>query len=269
MCARSWTLSIPLLDTMSRWGASYGVVETVAATPAAKRLLPEELWNYRDLPTLTIDWGDYGVPGLGAGWWRQLVDVIAAFPEGSKVGVYCQGGHGRTGTALSVMLSLAGIVPANADPVAFVRKVYCDQAVESRAQISYIEGITGRKVKATPAGFRALNSGYSAGYGKSIGVSQGAKSAEQSAVIFNGSGYDAEFDFDPMEDTLTYVDPEEIATDEEGNVYVYGANGEIRLIPKGKKISMGNSVSLSNWPSRAEAAAEAALKGFTSGPEPV
>jgi protein-tyrosine phosphatase len=61
----------------------------------------------------------------------------------------CQGGHGRTGTALAILGCLLGVIPEGADPVVWVREHYCLEAVETSKQISYIEKITERKVKAT------------------------------------------------------------------------------------------------------------------------
>lgn len=234
MARRKWSLAIPLVDTTWQHGQSYGAVETVSATPAAKAVLPEGLWTYRDLPVLTLDWNDFGVPSIGRDWWTLLVETIIKFPEGSKVAVYCQGGHGRTGTALAIILAMAGLVPEGGDPVAYVRQVYDKGAVESRAQIAYIEGITGFDVKSYPADFSPLI------------VRTGIDTKFQAEVLSSGS--DLEFKFEPHDLGIgPDYNPEEIATDAEGNVYIYGSNGEVRMIPKGKRIRMSNSVSVSGF----------------------
>lgn len=96
-----------------------------------------------------IEWPDFGVPGLDTETWAQLLTQL--IPLGPLF-VGCQGGHGRTGTALAVIGCLLDMIPKDADPVAYVRAHYCDEAVESKAQIEYITAITGREVKVGPKG---------------------------------------------------------------------------------------------------------------------
>ena len=57
--------------------------------------------------------------------------------------MYCFGGHGRTGTVLSVLACLTGIIEEGTCPVAWLRNHYCDRAVESDEQADYIEAMTG------------------------------------------------------------------------------------------------------------------------------
>lgn len=64
--------------------------------------------------------------------------------RGTDVVIYCQGGHGRTGTVVSAMLPL---LVANAqtvlmpNPVSWLRKVYCKEVVESKEQLDWIKKI--------------------------------------------------------------------------------------------------------------------------------
>ena len=104
---------------------------------------------------LKINWRDYSVPGLTAGHWAALVqdlwEVAKAEPaQELDVIAVCQGGHGRTGTALAILGSLLGVIPIGEDPGAWVRSVYCGEAIESLSQITYIEKITGRTSKIQP-----------------------------------------------------------------------------------------------------------------------
>lgn len=66
---------------------------------------------------------------------EELVSkVLLCLDKGKKVGIFCQGGHGRTGYVASVILGKLGIE----DPIRFLRKHYCKKAVESNIQIEHI-----------------------------------------------------------------------------------------------------------------------------------
>ena len=109
---------------------------------------------------LYIDWDDGGVPvGLSVAWWEHLAKYVRTI-KGDGV-VCCIGGHGRTGTVLSILAAKLGLVPQEEDPVAWVRDHYCPDAVETNGQIMYIERMTGCKVHARPSD-NWWSSGYDA-----------------------------------------------------------------------------------------------------------
>jgi len=83
-------------------------------------------------------------------WWKSLVNAIKGLSEEGDIGIYCYGGHGRTGTALSILASLSGNVPEKEDAVDWVRRNYCPEAVESWVQIDYIKQVTGKEVVSVP-----------------------------------------------------------------------------------------------------------------------
>lgn len=60
--------------------------------------------------------------------------IIDRLNSGKKVGLFCLGGHGRTGYVASAVLGKLGYE----DPIGFLRKKYCRRAVESDAQINHI-----------------------------------------------------------------------------------------------------------------------------------
>lgn len=95
---------------------------------------------------IRVEWPDMGVPKVTREQWVTLARTL----KRRKVYVACLGGHGRTGTALAILASLYGAVPKDADPVAWVRGVYCDKAVETTGQADYVAKVTGRTVKAAP-----------------------------------------------------------------------------------------------------------------------
>lgn len=61
----------------------------------------------------------------------QLASIVRA---GQNVCIACHGGHGRTGTLLVATAMFLGEVRAQNNPVKYIRKVYCREAVESSIQ---------------------------------------------------------------------------------------------------------------------------------------
>tara|TARA_Y100000310_G_scaffold182236_1_gene182304 strand:- start:10455 stop:11030 length:576 start_codon:yes stop_codon:yes gene_type:complete len=90
-------------------------------------------------PFVDIPWRDYGVPNVGITFWHKLVSTMRSLQQ--PVLIACVGGHGRTGTALSILCAMMSVDRQN--PVKYIRDNYCDEAVESQSQINYIKYITG------------------------------------------------------------------------------------------------------------------------------
>lgn len=66
---------------------------------------------------------------------QKLVDwTLKQLDAGKKVHCGCIGGHGRTGTFLAALVSTLG----EKDAINYVRKNYCQKAVESTAQIDFL-----------------------------------------------------------------------------------------------------------------------------------
>lgn len=82
---------------------------------------------------------DYGV--LPTDVLNKLVSkILCRLKYGKKIGLFCQGGHGRTGYVASVVLGKLGYE----DPIGFLRQHYCEQAVESSAQVLHIAEVLGK-----------------------------------------------------------------------------------------------------------------------------
>lgn len=94
-------------------------------------------------PMVHIEWPDFGIPSFKKDFWLDLIEVIKANPPNASI--MCVGGHGRTGTALAILGSLSGAI--NGDPVAEIRRIYCEEVVETISQIKYIEKMTGVATK--------------------------------------------------------------------------------------------------------------------------
>lgn len=80
---------------------------------------------------LFIYWPDYGTPNLTATFWQEIWESHKEF---TYVIATCDGGHGRSGTAI-MCLSAAANYPLT---LARFRKEYCENAVETSEQEFYI-----------------------------------------------------------------------------------------------------------------------------------
>lgn len=63
--------------------------------------------------------------------------ILDRLSHGKKIGLFCMGGHGRTGYVASIVLGKLGYD----DPIGFLRSNYCSKAVESNEQIRHIAEI--------------------------------------------------------------------------------------------------------------------------------
>jgi hypothetical protein len=79
-------------------------------------------------PFTLIEWKDFEVPSDETTLFRTLVAVRDDARSGRLVEIACDGGTGRTGTALACLAVLAGLDPPEA--VAWVRRNYHPWAVE-------------------------------------------------------------------------------------------------------------------------------------------
>jgi hypothetical protein len=120
------------------------VILNLSGSPArgpvtARGILPLSLQS----PVIEIRWADFSIPALDAGQWTDLAVLLS---EQTDIFICCDGCHGRTGTALAILAGLWKLVPENVDPVAWVRKQHCEEAVETTGQLKYVEKITGLPV---------------------------------------------------------------------------------------------------------------------------
>ena len=86
-------------------------------------------------PEMILDWPDFGVIQWPLEFWLELLAHIEK--EEMTVGVFCVGGHGRTGTAVCAML-IVGLNYTATEAVHWLRKNYCKKVVESKSQIDYL-----------------------------------------------------------------------------------------------------------------------------------
>ena len=92
-------------------------------------------------PSRWLCWGDFRLPSDRSGAQDALRDVWER-AEHQRVEVACDGGHGRTGTALACLAVLEG-VPAH-EALAWTRLHYDRRAVETPWQRRYVEQFSTR-----------------------------------------------------------------------------------------------------------------------------
>jgi hypothetical protein len=121
----------------------------------------------KDRAALVIAWPDMGVPGLPREWWDAFVADLLKL-EGNTA-MFCHGGHGRTGTALAIIVALCKVVDVSKGecPIEWVRKHYCNKCVETDGQIRYVEDVLDydSKVKASMGGIGGAWTNGAGGYG--------------------------------------------------------------------------------------------------------
>jgi len=99
--------------------------------------LPTEPW-------LSLYVADFKAPVYPRETWEALAeDILDLLNRGTDVLIACSGGHGRTGTAAAILAGL--IIPSDVgdQPITWLRKLYCDHAVESKEQVEYVYSILG------------------------------------------------------------------------------------------------------------------------------
>jgi len=115
--------------------ANYGPVKQTHVIP-----IPElkEFENFDSFTEVQLDWPDFGTITLPREFWDKLIAYIRT--NNQKTLVFCQGGHGRTGTALACLIVCSMNWTAQ-DAIDWIRKNYCSSAIETYEQRLYIEKI--------------------------------------------------------------------------------------------------------------------------------
>jgi protein-tyrosine phosphatase len=106
--------------------------------PPDSGLYLDERWQ-PPWPHDHVDWADFGLPADTTAFVASLRSLLDRARAGEQVEIGCLGGHGRTGTALACLAVLAGHPPDEA--VAWVRESYCDKAVETPDQASFVAAL--------------------------------------------------------------------------------------------------------------------------------
>ncbi|MEK0324908.1 MAG: hypothetical protein QQN63_04310 [Nitrosopumilus sp.] len=84
--------------------------------------------------------------------------MAAELKKGKSIHVGCVGGHGRTGLVLAALVKY---VDGTKDAITWIRKNYCDSAVESSEQIEFLNKHYGiKKVQGSKTAWTGTTSGF-------------------------------------------------------------------------------------------------------------
>ncbi|MCP2249935.1 protein-tyrosine phosphatase family protein [Lentzea aerocolonigenes] len=87
-----------------------------------------------------VKWTDFWLPADRAAFVKTLRELLER-SETERVEIACSGGHGRTGTAMSCLVTLDGV--PNTEAVAYVRANYNKRAVETPWQKRFVRRFSG------------------------------------------------------------------------------------------------------------------------------
>lgn len=127
----------------------YGVYLTTMGWGMRVMVSPDfpakELHLVLPYPRLTLDWIDMMAAPRGAATEHVIRWTAEKIVEGKLVDIGCFGGHGRTGTLLAVLLvEVEKLSPA--DAIEAVRKRYCGECIESKAQAQFVYEWAGERM---------------------------------------------------------------------------------------------------------------------------
>jgi len=100
---------------------------------------------------IVVAWPDFGTPRVKSTFWLALHNYVVSMGW-KNVCIHCEGGHGRTGTAIAaILISVAAwSVP---DTIEYIRSSFCEKLVETEEQMDYLcnldEVLNGRKTPVT------------------------------------------------------------------------------------------------------------------------
>ena len=106
----------------------------------------ENFCNLIKIPKIIhIPWRDMSIPSFDKDFYLKLIEYIKSL-KNKKILICCIGGHGRTGTLVSI---IAGLHFKIEKPISFIRKIYCKNAVETMEQVQYVNRICNIHEKAS------------------------------------------------------------------------------------------------------------------------
>lgn len=85
---------------------------------------------------LKIDWDDRKAPLLHPEFWVDLAKQLSG-----RVLINCQGGHGRSGSALVSLMMVLNPEYGSADAIIHLRAIHCPRAIESAEQHGYLDEV--------------------------------------------------------------------------------------------------------------------------------
>jgi hypothetical protein len=129
--------AVVLLDGTTIWAVSFNDRPYERDTEPDYGIYLDEQWD-PPWPHETIDWQNFGLPRDPERMKESLDRALARARSGQRVEIGCLGAHGRTGTAVGYLALQTGL---DEDPVDWVRRVYCRNAVETEVQMVFLRSL--------------------------------------------------------------------------------------------------------------------------------
>lgn len=142
-----WSLYIgsryDVKDTADKYGTIVNLTGDSIFSAYEYHIIPKSyprLLKYNEAPPvqspgaereIILNWPNYGVPHLQFQFW---VDLFSQISLGGKTLLFCMGGHGRTGTATCLLMLASGVQTEGDSAILWLRKHYCEKAVEGTQQ---------------------------------------------------------------------------------------------------------------------------------------
>lgn len=92
-------------------------------------------WNEKKVEEILFYIPDMGVPADAAEFKKMIAWIALQLIALKLVHIGCIGGHGRTGMVLAALVTH---MTGESDSISYVRKHYCEKAVESSAQVRFL-----------------------------------------------------------------------------------------------------------------------------------
>jgi len=99
-------------------------------------------WQAKPVTQILFPISDGTAPESADDFHNLVTWVVQALEGGRSVHAGCVGGHGRTGLFLA---ALAAFMGQGDETVGYVRENYCSKAVESEAQVAFLQGYYNQK----------------------------------------------------------------------------------------------------------------------------
>ena len=117
----------------------------IISAGAKWRELKAVLMEGTPLDEMVLDWPDMGVLDAPREFWVKFWELLNR-DRVKRVLFFCVGGHGRTGSAIGCLATVA-LNAHGGQIIREIRDTYCKNAIETRAQENYVRSMTVKKEK--------------------------------------------------------------------------------------------------------------------------
>ena len=137
--------SVDYVLALNERGASFFPVINYTNIP---RSLLRRLPKIKQPRIIHVPVPDFRPPQIDLWIFKRIILTLSQRHKKVSICVCCDGGKGRTGTILAGLAHSLGV--CKGDPVAFIRRVYDRDAVETEGQIEWLSQQLGIEIKSKP-----------------------------------------------------------------------------------------------------------------------